>query len=191
MPCSAIKLGNWSLHHAILNVIGCRWIFKTKTKADGSIERYKARPVAKGYHQQLGVDFHETYSLVVKPATIRLVLSIAVCNNWTVRQLDVQNAFLHGNLSEVVYMDQPPGFKHPQFPDHLCKLKRSLYGLKQAPRQWFSCLATVLIQFGFVGSKADLSLFVHTDTSNIIYILIYVDDIIITGSNVVVVTYII
>jgi histone deacetylase 1/2 len=191
MPCSAIKLGNWSLHHAILNVIGCRWIFKTKTKADGSIERYKARPVAKGYHQQLGVDFHETYSLVVKPATIRLVLSIAVCNNWTVRQLDVQNAFLHGNLSEVVYMDQPPGFKHPQFPDHLCKLKRSLYGLKQAPRQWFSCLATVLIQFGFVGSKADLSLFVHTDTSNIIYILIYVDDIIITGSNVVVVTDII
>jgi len=72
-----------------LNVIGCRWIFKIKRKADGSIERYKARLVAKGYYQQLGVDFHETYSPVVKPATIRLVLSIAVCNNWTVRQLDV------------------------------------------------------------------------------------------------------
>jgi len=81
-------------HH--LNVIGCRWIFKIKRKADGSIERYKARLVAKGYHQQLGVDFHETYSTVVKPATIWLVLFIAVCNNWTVRQLDVQNAFLHG-----------------------------------------------------------------------------------------------
>jgi len=86
-----------------LNVIGYRWIFKTKRKADGFIKRYKARLVAKGYHQQLGVDFHETYSPVVKPATIRLVLSIAVCNNWKVRQLDVQNAFLHGNLSEVVY----------------------------------------------------------------------------------------
>jgi hypothetical protein len=183
----------WELvpHSRHLNVIGCRWIFKIKRKADGSIERYKARLVAKGYHQQLGVDFHETYSPVVKPATIRLVLSIAVCNNWTVHQLDVQNAFLHENLIEVVYMDQPPGFKHPQFPDHLCKLKRSLYGLKQAPRQWFSHLAAILIQFGFVGSKADLSLFVHTDTSSIIYILIYVDDIIITGSNDVVVTDII
>jgi histone deacetylase 1/2 len=117
-----------------LNVIGCHWIFKIKRKADGSIERYKARLVAKGYHQQLGVDFHETYSPVVKPATIRLVLSIVVCNNSSVRQLDVQNAFLHGNLTEVVYMDQPSGFKHPQFPDHLCKLQRSLYGLKQVPR---------------------------------------------------------
>jgi hypothetical protein len=89
------------------------------------------------------VDFHETYSPVVKPATIRLVLSIVVCNNWTVRRLDVQNAFLHRNLTEVVYMDQPLGFKHPQFHDHLCKLKRSLYGLKQVPRQWFSRFVAV------------------------------------------------
>ena len=128
-----------------VNVIGCRWIFKIKRKANGSIERYKARLVAKGFHQQLGVDFNETYSPVVKPATIRLILSLAVCNNWKIRQLDVQNAFLHGTLSEEVYMDQPPGFKHPQFPEYLCKLKRSLYGLKQAPRQWFSCLAAVLL----------------------------------------------
>ena len=116
-----------------VNVIGCRWIFKIKRKVDGSIKRYKARLVAKGFHQQLRVDFNETYSPVVKPATVWLVLSITVCNNWTIRQLDVHNAFLHGNLSEEVYMDQPSGFKHPQFPDHLCKLKRSLYGLKQAP----------------------------------------------------------
>jgi len=113
-----------------LNVIGCHWIFKIKRKADGTIERYKARLVAKGYHQQLGVDFHETYSPVVKPAIIRLVLSITVYNNWLVCQQDVQNTFLYDNLTEVVYMDQHPGFKHPQFPDHLYKLKRSLYGLK-------------------------------------------------------------
>jgi len=188
LPNQTWKLVPPSRH---LNVIGCRWIFKIKRKADGSIERYKARLVAKGYHQQLGVDFHETYNPVVKPATIRLVLSITVCNNWTVLRLDVQNAFLHGNLTEMVYMDQPSGFKHPQFPNHLCKLKRSLYGLKQVPRQWFSRLIVVLIQFSFVGNKADMSLFVHTNTSSIIYILIYVDDIIITGSNDVVVTDII
>ena len=79
------------------------------------------------------MDFHETYSPVVKHATIQLVLSIVVCNNWSVHQLDVENAFLHDNLTKVVYIDQPPGFKHPQFHDHLCKLKHSLYGLKQAP----------------------------------------------------------
>ena len=174
-----------------LNIIGCRWIFKIKKKADGSIERYKARLVANGYHQQLRVDFHETYSPVVKPATIRLVLSITVCSDWTVRQLDVQNAFLHNNLTEVVYMDQPPGFKHPQFPDHLCKLKCSLYGFKLAPRQWFPLFAIVLIQFGFVGSMVDLSLFVHIGTSSIVYILIYVDEIIIIGYNAAIITYII
>ena len=110
-------------------------------------------------------------------------MSIAVCKHWKIRQLDVQNAFLHGTLSEEVYMDQPPGFKHPQFPEYICKLKRSLYGLKQAPRQWFSRLAAVLLQLGFVASKADLSLFVLNDTTSILYVLIYVDDIIITGSN--------
>lgn len=91
------------------NVIGCKWIFKTKTKNEGYVDRYKARLVAKGYHQRPGVDYIDTFSLVVKPATIRLLLSLGVSNNWHIIQLDISNAFLHGHLDEVVYMSQPPG----------------------------------------------------------------------------------
>jgi hypothetical protein len=120
------------------NVIGCKGVFRVKRKADGSINRYKVRLVAKGFHQQLGIDYGETYSPVIKPTTICIVLSIAFSNGWPIHQIDIYNAFLHRDISEVVYMSQPPSFAHPQFPTHLCKLQKSLYGLKQAPRAWFS-----------------------------------------------------
>jgi histone deacetylase 1/2 len=90
--------------------------------------------VAKGYHQQPGLDFTETFSPMVKANTIRLVLSLAITQQWTICQIDIQNAFLHGQLQEEVYMQQPQGYVHPNFPHHVCRLKKSLYGLKQAPR---------------------------------------------------------
>jgi hypothetical protein len=127
------------------NHVGCKWVFKLKRKADGSIERHKARLVAKGFHQQAGVDFGETYSPVVKPTTIRTVLSLAFSAGWSLKQIDIQNAFLHGFLSEDVYMVQPPGFLHPSFPNHVCKLQKAIYGLKQAPRAWFSRLSNKLL----------------------------------------------
>jgi hypothetical protein len=131
-----LKNGTWSLvvppTHA--NIVGCRWIYKIKKKADGTIERYKARLVAKGFHQQEGIDFSETFSPVIKHATIRLVISLAVTYKWPIKQLDVQNAFLHGDLDETVFMLQPQGYIHPQYPQHVCKLHKSLYGLRQAPR---------------------------------------------------------
>jgi hypothetical protein len=92
------------------NTIGCKWVFRIKRHADGTIERYKARLVAKGFHQQFGVNYEETYSPIIKPTTVRTVLSIAISAGWKIHQIDIQNAFLQGTLSEEDFMQQPPGF---------------------------------------------------------------------------------
>uniref|UniRef100_A0A2N9F495 Reverse transcriptase Ty1/copia-type domain-containing protein n=1 Tax=Fagus sylvatica TaxID=28930 RepID=A0A2N9F495_FAGSY len=180
-----LKNNTWSLvpPNPTQNQIGCKWVFRIKRNADGSVERYKARLVAKGFHQQPGVDYAETYSPVIKPTTVRTVLSIALSASWSICQIDIQNAFLHGYLSEEVFMSQPPGYHHPQYPNHVCKLNKAIYGLKQAPRAWFSRLSTRLIALGFHGSKSDTSLFICRTSSFTMYVLIYVDDIIITSSS--------
>jgi hypothetical protein len=163
------------------NLVGCKWVFKVKRHADGSIERHKARLIAKGFHQQAGLDYGETFSPVVKPTTIRTVLSMAYSPGWDMRQIDIQNAFLHGFLDEEVYMSQPPGFSNPTLPHHVCKLHKALYGLKQAPRAWFFKFSTKLCDLGFISSKADSSLFILRIASLTMFILVYVD-IIITAS---------
>jgi hypothetical protein len=113
-------------------------VFKPKHKSGGSIDLYEACLVAKRFKQQYGVDYDATFSPVVKPITIHLLLSLAVSRNWCLRQIDIQNAFLYGVLDEDVYMKQPPGFEDPSHPTFLCKLDKSLYGLKHASRDWFS-----------------------------------------------------
>jgi histone deacetylase 1/2 len=124
-----------------------------KRKPDGSVDRFKARLVAKGFKQRHGIDYDDTYSPVIKPTTIRVILTLAVQRGWQIRQLDVDNAFLHGHLEEDVYMVQPPGYVDQRFPHHVCKLEKSLYWLKQAPRAWFARLSTRLQELGFVPSK--------------------------------------
>ena len=111
-----VKNKTWTLippSSSCANLVGTKWVYRIKRNKDGIVERYKARLVAKVYHQRPGVDFTDTYSPVVKPTTIRLILSMAVSSKWMVRQLDVSNAFLHGTLDEEVYMSQPQGFVHP------------------------------------------------------------------------------
>ncbi|KAK1626062.1 hypothetical protein QYE76_000377 [Lolium multiflorum] len=183
----ALRLNNtWRLvelprgHH----IIGCKWVFKVKDKSDlfGTIDRQKAHLVAKGFTQRAGIDYTDTFSPVVKPMTVRLILSIAVSRGWALRQVDVQNAFLHGDIQEEVYMSQPPGYVDPDRPHHVCRLQKSLYGLKQVPRAWYSKLSVKLQSMGFKPSKSDTSLFIFLNPRVIIYMLIYVDDIIIAGS---------
>jgi hypothetical protein len=164
------------------NLIGCKFVFRTKRNSDGTISRYKARLVTKGFHQRLGLDYSQTFSPVVKPATIRLILSIAVMNGWSLRQLDINSAFLHGSLEETMFMHQPPGFKDTSKPDYVCKLKKRIYRLKQAPRQWYKALRDALLQFGFVHSATNTSLFIYAFNSVLCYCLVYIDDIIITGN---------
>jgi hypothetical protein len=179
------KNGIWHLVHCRpgMNLMDCKWVFKIKRKADGSIDGYKGRLVAKGFKQKYGIDYEDTFSPVVKIATVRLVLSLAVARGWCLRQLDVQNAFLHGILEEEVYMKQPPGFENSNASHLVCKLDKAIYGLKQAPRAWYSRLSTKLISLGFRASKSDTSLFIYRKGGVTICMLIYVDDIIVTASS--------
>ena len=128
-----------------MKIVDNKWIFRINYHADGSIQRYKAHLVAKGFHQTHGIDFFETFSLVIKPCTIRVIFTLAVYFNWGIQQVDVNNAFLNGNLYETVYMSQPTGFINATEPNHVCKLQKALYGLKQAPRAWFSKLKQALL----------------------------------------------
>ena len=118
------------------NVVTGKWVFTHKKRADGSLERYKVRWILRGFTQRPGVDYDETFCPVVKPATVRTVLTLALSRFWTIHQLDVKNAFLHGTLTETIYCSQPTGFVDTAELEMVCRLNKSLYGLKQAPRAW-------------------------------------------------------
>jgi histone deacetylase 1/2 len=151
----------WTLvpRQANMNIISSKWVFKIKTRSDGSIKRYKARLVARGFSQQPGLDYDETFSPVIKPSTIRLILTIGLSHGWSVKQLDVSNAFLHRDLQEQVYLAQPPGFEDSSHPDYVCHLHKALYGLKQAPRAWYLKFSNYIQQMGFTRCPYDQSLF--------------------------------
>ncbi|PKU86279.1 Retrovirus-related Pol polyprotein from transposon TNT 1-94 [Dendrobium catenatum] len=164
------------------NVLGCKWIFRTKYLADGTIARYKARLVAQGFNQEHGLDYAETFSPVAKMPTVRILITIALHHAWPLHQLDVSNAFLHGTLTHTVHMKQPIGFVDSVHPDYVCRLKKALYGLKQSPREWFATLTGHLQSLGFSNSSSNPSLLIYHKNGIQMYFLVYVDDIILTGN---------
>ncbi|KAE8698982.1 ABC transporter G family member 7 [Hibiscus syriacus] len=164
--------------------IGCKWLFKVKKNVDGSVERLKARLIAKGYSQIPGYDFMDTFSPVVRFFTVNILISLVVSCHWQIRQVDVNNAFLKSDLSEDVYMQQVPGFEEQSNGVVLvCKLKKALYGLRQAPRNWFLKLRDLLLSLRFKPSRANSSLFIRQEDHEVVYMVVYVDDILITCSS--------
>ena len=163
------------------SVVGCRWVYKIKTKANGSVERYKARLVAKGFTQEYGIDYEETFAPVAHLTSVRCLIAVAVVCHWSLYQIDVKNVFLNGNLHEEMYMQPPPDYPHSG--SQVCCLCCALYGLRQALRAWFEKFSSIVAQQDFTSSPHDTTLFVRRSSAGITLILLYVDDMIITGDD--------
>jgi hypothetical protein len=159
-------------------VIGTKWVFRNKEDEFGVVTKNKARLVGKGYTQVEGLDFGETNAPVARLESIRILLAYATHHDFKLHQMDVKSAFLNGHLQEEVYVEQPPGFEDPNFPNHVYKLHKALYGLKQAPIVWYECLKEFLLKNSFEIGKADSTLFIQRNGKDSFVCQIYVDDII-------------
>jgi hypothetical protein len=163
--------------------IGTKWVFRNKQDENGIVVRNKARLVAQGYTQVEGLDFGETFVPVARLEAIRILLAYACSHNIKLYQMDVKSAFLNGRLSELVYVEQPPGFEDPMKPNHVYKLSKALYGLKQAPWAWYERIRDFLISKGFKIGVVDTTLFTKTIGKDLFVCQIYVDDIIFGSPN--------
>jgi hypothetical protein len=177
------RTGTWDIVPLPSNVvpITCKWVFRVKIKSNGSIERYKSRLVAHGFQQTQGLDYDETFAPVAHMTIVRKLIVVAASSFWTISQMDVKNAFLHGDLHEEVYMHPPSGVNAPS--GHVCRLRRALHGLKQAPRDWFERFISIIKDVGFPSSDHDPALFIHTSPKGRTILLLYVDDLLITGDD--------
>uniref|UniRef100_A0AAV1VJG3 Polyprotein n=1 Tax=Peronospora matthiolae TaxID=2874970 RepID=A0AAV1VJG3_9STRA len=164
------------------SAIGTKWVFKIKRKADGSIEKYKARLVAKGFRQKYGIDYTETFSPVVKYVTLRMVIAITKHFGWPLDQLDVVTAFLLGVMKEKVFCAVPEGVKMEGDFDCL-ELIKAIYGLKQASRVWNETFDEFIRSIGFQASGFDPCLYIMTSEGHCVFVLVYVDDVLVTGSS--------
>ena len=176
----------WDLvdHIPSQKIVGHKWVFKKKTDMDGKVHTYKARLVAKGYTQTHGVDYDETFSPVAMLKSIRILIAIAAFHDYEIWQMDVKTAFLNGKLSEDVYMTQPEGFVQSEHPNRVCKLQKSIYGLKQASRSWNICFDEKIKEFGFLRSEDEPCVYVRTSGSIVVFLVLYVDDILLMGNDI-------
>jgi len=181
---SLLANGTWELVERPEGIkpIPMKWVYKVKRDAQGNVERYKSRLVAKGFLHKQGVDFEEVYAPVSKHTTLRALLAIVAQQDLELHQLDVKTAFLNGELEEEIYMQQPQGYKQGG-PNIVCRLLRALYGLRQAPRAWHRCLKKVLEDLEFVASFADVALFQGTVDGETFWLLVWVDDILVAAQG--------
>lgn len=180
------KNETWKLCHlpSEAKCIGVKQIYKTKLNEHGEISKYKARLVAKGYSQEQGIDYTEVYAPVARMDTIRTIITTAAQKKWEIYQLDVKSAFLHGILTEDVYIQQPKGYVVEGQEEKVYKLHKALYGLKQAPRAWFSRIKKYFLRAGFIKSQNEETLFLKNNSQgNLLIVSVYVDDLIYTGND--------
>nr|GEY78298.1 retrovirus-related Pol polyprotein from transposon TNT 1-94 [Tanacetum cinerariifolium] len=165
-----------------MSIIGTKWVFRNKLDKNGIVSRNKARLIAQGYNQQEGIDYDETYALVAKLESIRILLAYTCDLDFKLLQMDVKSAFLNGFINEEVYVAQPPGFIDFEKTNHVYKLKKALYGIKQAPKAWYDRLKVFLIKHEYKMRMVDNTLFTKKKSSNLIIVQIYVDDIIFSST---------
>ena len=176
----------WELTNLLkgLKLIGVKWVYKTKLKANSEVDKYNARLVSKGYKQEFGVDYKEVFAPVARHDTIRLVIALASQHSWPIFQMDVKSAFLHGDLEEQVFINQPPGYVKIGDEHKVYKLKKALYGLKQAPRAWYSRIDAYFSKEGFKKCPYEHTLFTKIeDGGKMLIVCLYVDDLIYTGND--------
>ena len=159
-------------------IIGTKWVFRNKMDEHGVITINKARLAAKGYNQEEGIDYDETYAPVARLEAVRLLLAFSCIKGFKLFKMDVKSAFLNGYINEEVFVSQPPGFEDHQHPEYVFKLKKALYRLKQAPRQWYERLSDFLTSQGYDRGTSDKTLFFKRKEDDIILVQVYVDDII-------------
>jgi len=167
--------------------IRCKWVFRKKLRTDGTIDKFKARLVVIGYTQKKEIDYFDTYSLVTKIATIRSLVALAAIHGLVVHQMDVKTAFLNGDLREKIYVEQPEGYVIQGQENKVCMLRKSLYGLKQAPKQWYEKFNHTLVSDGYIVNSSDTCVYSELFGQECVIICLYVDDMLIFGTNVTVV----
>jgi hypothetical protein len=164
-------------------VVSSKWVYKTKHTTDGSIEKYKARFVARGFSQKEGIECEETFAPTARYTSIETILSLATMMKWKVHQMDVKTTFLNGERKEEVYVEQPLGFETHDRETHVCRLKKALYGLKQAPKAWYGRIDNFLMSLGFTKSSANPNLYLKVEDGEPVILLLYVDDLFLTGAG--------
>ena len=180
------SIGTWDLVPLLAgkSLVGCHWVYTIKISPDDRLDRLKAHLIAKGYTQIYGSNYYDTFSPVAKMTSVRLLLSMVAMSSKSMYLLDIKNAFFHGDLVKNVYMEQSPRFVAQGESDLVCRLLHSLFGLKQSPRAWFGRFSYVVQKFGMTRSTSGHFIFYHhTSLGQCIYLIVYVDDIVITGSD--------